>query len=91
MLSETFWKVILILRTSMIWCIPWPPGAWEERIRIPPTIFVHICEGEEGKHYEPYEISTSSFVKDKRSTWVVASFKKHYFAGLAPTKNGVKN
>ena len=24
------------------------------------NIFLHMCEGERGKHYEPYEISTSS-------------------------------
>ena len=31
-LSGTFWKVIFILHTSMIRCIPWPPGAQEEQI-----------------------------------------------------------
>ena len=58
-------QLILILCTSMIRCIPWPPGAREEQIRIPPVplqffFIFHICEGEGGKHYEPYKISTSS-------------------------------
>ena len=78
-LLGTFWKVIFILRTSMIRCIPWPPGPKKRRSEYPLyayNFFFHIPEGEEGKDYEPYKFLLLHFVKDE-----------HFFNLCAPEGN----
>ena len=65
----------------MIWWIPWPPGARDEWIRIPPVplgIIFHISEGEGGKHYKPYKMFTFSLseaVKDEFKAFLLVCQK----------------